>query len=768
MSKVEIFIDPLKIARQRIDIEVADSADARAARPVIRAHLSSSRAETIRLRMDRQAFRFVKDMDGLDDFHVVHVSARSELASKLHSSLPAWCSDEFIVNYRLIEEFPIDDAFISSITELKILQLINPTLVMSSSPEDLLYAIRNIRHPIRSWVDDEIIKSHFYGIFAQKLEQPEIIKVFEAIRVDNFSSQLDVIFREIVVDKIRAFVLRTSIVFPLQPRQILPSLVTKLRITPDWWDMVDLKIIIISLTQRTIQGIENGSLEPDEVSNIIFGYCEDQLRLIILSINDLPMIATDTLLEVIRNLKRSDTLEIEAAIQAQLQIAPPALLNVDSSGAQAMLWAAPYLEYAINAFRRGNEPNEAISQSFSDWVVAQPTRLLNPQWNWRAVSSAVKIALEKKKIVVLLVVDAFGSILTRRLVDRLRDPKNGFHVEERILFSPLPTITQIAKLAVASGKDVNKLSGDAATSIGMSYRHLLTGTDEYQFIKGWVAGPKIMAPTTRLLVFFENQLDEKLHECLDFSDLDAQLQIVDQKIFKLVKQWMLDAETRGEDIEIFITADHGLTKISTVDEFRPKEGLEVVGERFVKVLNDKGAAPVDFYKIRPEGAPSGCYFIPRRRVRLITKDRPFVHGGATPEEVLIPLISIRPLRIDDGFILKLQLEQPLALLNGNGWTIQLSLFCGSSAVHGISVKASAPFTGQKSVDPLAINETVAFSLDLGVEVPQEGSVSVVFIIRFLTHGATAYSVLQQSVDVRLQPRILLRGQGEIDFDNMFD
>lgn len=768
MARVELLIDPLRISQQQIDIEVSDHVEAHAARPKVRAHLMALRADVMRVRMDRQAFRLFEDMEGLAQLTVVPVSARAELARKIQGTLPVWCTDSFIVNFSLLDRiFPATQEFLSLNVDLKILYLIAPALVTATSPEQLLFAIRKSSVPIQRLLSGEV-KSHIEGILAAKLDQPEIVMVFSSLQVDNFALQLDAIFLEVLFEKIRNFVSRTGLTFTVPPRQMPFSLTSKLVLTPEWWDALDIGKTVVSLTQRVIQSIEKGQLGAKEIPPIIFGYSKIQLETIMLVIEAQPELATEALLDAVRNLGRADTLDFENAIQSQLQVAPPALLDINSSAKEAMDWAKGYLQYAANAFRRSSEPENVISKSFSDWASAQPARLNNTQWNWRAVSTAVRKALEDEKIVVLLVVDALGAILSKPLVEQLRGIDGNLHVEEQILFAPLPTITEIGKLAVATGKDVHKLSGDAQTSIDATYKGLLSHPAEYQFLKGWVAGAKIMEPSTRLLVLFENQLDDQLHECLHYGDLAAQLQIVFSKIGKWVMQWILEAETRGKDIEIFITADHGLTKAASVREFLMKKQDGIVGERHVRVTNSKFPIPPGFYRISAEGAPESCYLIPHDRVRLINKPTPFSHGGMTPEEVLIPLISVRPIRRDEGRPIRLHLERTLASLSNDGWSVQLVLTAGSAPLHSILVQAAAPFSGEQKVNALAANESVALTLHLRSSVPQEGGVAVGFALRFLALGATTYIVSGVNLDIMLQPRVLIRGKGEIDFDSMFD
>lgn len=769
MARVELLIDPLLISRQHVDVEIKDHVEARAVRQKVRAHLSELGADIVRVRMDLQAFRLFEDLEGLTDLRVTRVSARGELARKINGTIPGWCTDEFIVSYNLLDQTPAATLSYQSLSiDLKILFLICPRLVMAESPEELLLAVRNIPGPIQRLLMSDAIKLHLQGVLLAKLDLQDVAFIFQFLQADNFSLLLDSIFTEIAYEKIRAFVTRTKIGLPVPARQIPLTLTAKLTLTPEWWSTIDIIKMIDSFTRRVIQCVEKGQLGADEIPSAILGYDKAQLDALLAMLSAHPEFATAALLASVKNLRRSDTIDIENAIESHLEVAPPLQLAIQSSAKETMDWAKAYLNYAANSIRRSSEPDPEISRSFSDWVSTHPGRLNNSQWNWRAVSTSVQHALQEGKIVVLLVVDALGAILTKPLIEQLHALDEELHVEERLLFAPLPTITEIGKLAVAAGKDVHKLPADAESALRGSYADYLTDANEFQFQKGWTPGAKVMAESTRFLVFFENQLDDQLHECLHYADLDAQLKIVCSKVGKLVKQWAVEARSRNKDFEFFITADHGLTRIETIQEFAIEKCDGNAGERHIRVTNNKFAGPPGFYQISAEGAPGSRYLIPHDRVRLLKRAQPFVHGGMTAEETLIPLISIRPLRANENRPIILRLGEPLASLYGDGWSLQLILTAGAAPLKNITLRAAAPFDGLLEIGALAAAETVSSMLHLRATVPQEGAVAVGFSLRFLLPNATTYTVAEVNLDITLQPRVLIRGQSEIDFDNMFD
>lgn len=769
MARVELLIDPLRISRQHVDVEIQDYAEARAVRQKVRSHLLELVADVIRVRMDMQAFRLFEDLEGLTDLRVTRVSARGELARKINGTIPSWCTDEFIVSFSLLDQTPSATFVYQSLgIDLKILFLISPALVTAETPEELLLAIRNVPGPIQRLLSSEAIKSLFQEVLLAKLDLQEVAFIFQFLQSDNFALLLDSIFTEILYEKIRLFVTRTKIGLPIPARQIPLTLTSKLTLTTDWWNTIDSVKMIDSLTQRVVQCVEKGQLSADEIPSIIWGYNEAQLDVILEMLSAHPEFATTGLLVSVQNLGRSDTIDIENAIESHLQVHPPSPLEIQSSAKETMDWAKVYLNYAANSMKRSSEPDPIISRSFSDWVSTHPARLNNSQWNWRAVSTSVQKALEEGKLVVLLVVDALGAILTKPLVEQLCAVDEALHVDERMLFAPLPTITEIGKLAVAAGKDVHKLSGDAEFALRGAYADYLTSPSEFQFQKGWTPGAKVLAASTRFLVFFENQLDDQLHECLHYADLDAQLKIVYSKICKWVKQWVVEARSRNMDFEFFITADHGLTKVEMIQEFAIEKGDGSVGERHIRVTNNKFVIPQGFYQISAEGAPESCYLIPHDRVRLLKRAQPFVHGGMTAEETLIPLISIRPQRDNESRPIVVRLGQPTASLYGEGWALQLILTAGAVPLKNVTIRAATPFDGELKISALAANETASSTLQLRATVPQEGAVAVRFSLRFLLPNATTYTDGEVNLDVSLQPRVLIRGQGEIDFDNMFD
>lgn len=131
----------------------------------------------------------------------------------------------------------------------------------------------------------------------------------------------------------------------------------------------------------------------------------------------------------------------------------------------------------------------------------------------------------------MIVVDALGSVVSNVLEEKLiKNFSNEHNISVRHLFAPLPTLTEVGKLAVTTGINVYKIPGDQEDAIWHAYKDVLSSKKDMQVLKSWVVEDRFINDETKLLVYFENQFDEKLHDCITYTDLQSQLDIVCEKV----------------------------------------------------------------------------------------------------------------------------------------------------------------------------------------------------------------------------------------------
>jgi hypothetical protein len=772
MAKVEILVDSEKLSRKPMDFDVQSStgvAELWQLRERIRKHLGEAESPTLRVRLDDVRYRKLADLDGMGDLTVVHVTPRSELAATTGEQIPYWCDSATIVELGLLTApVPAPQAWSGQPCDLKLLSLLNPRLVAQDiEPEELLFLLYQSGKKISTLLASEIIIQHFSAILGKKVEPAGIPLLFECLTCANYSVQLETLFRQIFQEKIKGFTTVHGLPWTFDARHFPDEITDRLTLTNAWWQVIHPDAKLGQLTDLVLLKVNKGVMLPARLAEIIWTYSKVQLDKIAIAVRQNPRLATQELLAVVSALSRPETADLERSIADLLEVVSPGLLLPESTVKQALEWANRYLAHARSAFRREEEPNTDVSGSFSDWVDAQAHRITMSDHNWRTVATTVKGGLERGSDVILLVIDAFGAIVSDRLLQRLQSAID-WQISSQSLFGPLPTITEVAKMAVASGLDVAQLPSDKEQALRNAYRDVLSEASAVQFSSSWKDVNITMQDAARLMVVFENQFDEQVHQCTTHADLHAQLEVVCTKVSNSIQRWIKEAELRDRALEIYITADHGMARIVSAVDVPPLPSVRTVKERCIEVGASVTQAPADCYLVTPEGNGKSKYIVPRDRVKFSKGIERFVHGGLCPEEVLIPLIAIRRSENIQAQEVLVTAEPGEVHTNGQGWTLALKVTAGATHLRRVQISCEAPFTGSCMVEHVAGHQSKLLTMHIHSTVAQEGWVNIGLKVAHVLIGGTGFQESQQTISVNLRPHIFIREQGAADFDNMFD
>lgn len=770
MSKVEILIDPDRVSRARIDFDFDHRTGTEHLvyiRHRIGEHLATFGLPTLRVRLDPARFRRLLDLSGLSDLSVIHVSARRELGMRLGSECPTWCTDTAVLELGLLDAaIPEIDDWHSLGIDDRILALIDRRLIEDIGAEDLLYILGQTGRRVATLLASESVGQRFGMTLSKRVGQSQLPLIFGILTADNYAEQLRQLFKQVLLDRVRLFVQEADVQFSIEPRHFPAELTTLLKLTPDWWRIVQADEVVLGLTDRVIHDVATGKISPCKLAGTIFGYSQAQCERIRCAILSDANLATFELLGAFKSLGLKETEAVESFVTERMRVEAPAALPAGSSAKQTMEWADQYLNHARSMFRRESEPDAALTASFSDWVVNEPLRFGAPQFNWRRVADSVRQSLAECDVTVLIVADALGAIVSDRLVSHLR-AQFQMPVSEEFLFGPLPTITEVAKIAVATGRDATKSPTDTYNALIAAYSDVLGDPKELQFSQAWRDMSTVLNGSTRLLVFYDNQLDNQLHDCTSFSDLSSQLEIVCTKLCNRVKLWAQSAEIAGKSIRFFITSDHGLSYIRDLYQDHNLFLEKGLSERCVQIDTQNTTEIEGFYRIKAEGNNKVDYLVPKARVRLSPKSAKCVHGALSPEEVLIPLITIDKELVAVPAQLSVNVESPSAVPQGSGWIVDLRLTAGGSRIQSGTIRLEAPFVGEAKFGSIGKSQSLLIALHATSPVPQEGVVTIKIATRFVTPGATSFVETIHNVTVSLRPHIFIRDEGADAFDDMF-
>lgn len=434
--------------------------------------------------------------------------------------------------------------------------------------------------------------------------------------------------------------------------------------------------------------------------------------------------------------------------------------DIPASVEAVLAWSEGYFDYCRHTFSYKQTLDEAINGSFTDWLLDQSTRIARSNGDWRQCSQRIHEFLQADYLVIVVMVDALSALNQGQVLAALQSLIEQEHLtlHSEVLFAPLPTLTEVGKMAVLTGKPASQLPNDQETALRQTYQHFLPEPQALKIVRSWKESSEHLETNTNLLVFFENELDKRLHDCISFEKHCADLKPISNQIKTSIQRWTRDATSLGRDIAIFITADHGMT---VTQEQYTGEQLGDIKERVFK-LNSAVDLPEGFVKIAD-------YAVPKQRLRL-TSNALLTHGGLTPEEVLIPFITLMskppqpcktPLEVDLSV-------QNCIKLGHKQWQIELKLVAGV-AVDSIKLTLAAPFCGKGTIDSLRAGSNQNLILNFSSEQDQEGLTEMTLLLSYNSTGAgiKSHEENQKLLSVRFPASLLEKDSDTQNFEDMF-
>ena len=328
--------------------------------------------------------------------------------------------------------------------------------------------------------------------------------------------------------------------------------------------------------------------------------------------------------------------------------------------------AGRWIKWAVeeySPFRRWQISNdihdpevEGAVRAFSDWYIQEYAAihpdagmsLVHLLGDWR--ESIAEDQLSLVLLVDCLPVEFWG--LLQKAFTRV-----GLHrhrMEYR--FAPLPTTTEISKPLLLSGKWDRRHSDYAAI-----LKEKNTDGKEYVYLPDLKALEAVkLSETLNVLVLNYLPADEALH-----SDVGAKGSSYEEELYRLfsrladsvkrlLERWPGDTEA----FSVYVLTDHGATRILT--EEKSDFDSTIVNKlfmdqkrRYAPVIPEEAAGVPDNlwefgYRFKqPFSSDETEYFIPRghNTVAMDSRYVGYVHGGATPEEVIVPAAIFKPVKM---------------------------------------------------------------------------------------------------------------------------
>lgn len=656
-------------------------------------HLKSGDEHLLRVRFKTKAlYERFKDFEGLDNvLPTQQLLPRSIYRDLVNEVLPDWLSNELIIRLKLFQSKEHGNAGFSLIDRVIIAcgeNLLNHDFLLFT--EALKKQSTDFWHLLSVPEIKGRFLEHFRFAFnfSEELAQLFLQKISENNRVSDFFVLLAYEqHQEILRKKLVRFQFNVSL-----PPKSLPNLLLEIPLLELLeQDAKELPFKCIKAIEELVRNVNKGSAPASDITNLIIAPWPVLLNKIAdLAENNGNLICPE-LVNQLNILNSEQACQLAIKIETKLNLNRLTALPGDATTDDVVRWCEEYFELTRQQFLTQQQVNEELNLSFSEWLIKQSARVARSNSDWRQCSRRVESYLQQGYLVVICVIDALSALNQDLLLESVAQLEH-LEIKNEVLFSPLPTLTEVGKMAIVTGTPTSQLPADQDAAIRNRYQAYLPDEKSLKVLKSWKPGSDHLDEDTNLVVFFENRIDERLHDCVDFEKHRKDiLPILKQTMIK-IDSWKKDAGYFNRDIVCFITADHGMTVVSS--DYKG-ELFGEVKERVFKVKRSALDSPQGFVFI-PYGGDSG-YLVPKERIRL-NSNASLTHGGLTPEEVLIPFLTLSSRQHE---VIKMPLE--LAILNDKclrvsdkSWQLSLELSACVN-IKNITLKLEAPLIGNESI-----------------------------------------------------------------------
>jgi hypothetical protein len=752
---VQFILDCFGIDQENARVVKTNDEDILAARSEIKQHLSQRKTELLRIRVHSPALlkRF-SDYEGMNGVLLtLQLIPRLWLKQKLQLPLPNWLTDELIIRLGLLQK---------TITAQPQRSL-EANLLIACHADLLSTDLAAFFNALKQQQADFLLLLKIPSL-AQRLkhhlqsglglsESVATLLMSELVHTDSIAQFLAKLTYQQQLEQLRSSTKKYGLNQALPAKTLDSSLLQALpNLTPSENDINLLQDKFISTLQTLNYKIQHGECMPGTIAEplrdwpLVLNTLEELLQ-------DSPLLKTPALLQQLTHFTSPQSQQI----LAKLQQPSCALLSDNASVEEVLAWSDDYFACCRQAFLDKQTPDEALNLSFSQWLLThQQATISRSKQDWRQLSQQVCRYLEQAYVVVVIMVDALSALHQDLILEQLGQVPH-LTLQHDILFAPLPTLTEVGKMAVLTGQPANTLSGSQESILSNRYQTYLSEPNALKVLKSWKDNNERITEQTQLLVYFENRLDERLHDCVSFAKHREDLKTIISGglgVKNLLEKWRKDAAYLNKEIVFFITADHGMT-VSQQDY--SGQNLGEIKERVFKL-----SAPVelstDFVSIEN-------YAVPKKRWRL-TPNAVLTHGGLTPEEVLIPLITLtsKPPKPSQT---PLEISLPNLRCKKQGycsWELELILHSRVD-VDSIEVSLDPPFSGKVPLDSLRAGKAQTLSLNFTSNQEQEGLVEMDFQLTY--HHTTGNEKNQKRLTVEFPQSLLEKDNASQSFEDMF-
>ena len=432
-------------------------------------------------------------------------------------------------------------------------------------------------------------------------------------------------------------------------------------------------------------------------------------------------------------------------------------LPLDSNIESTLSWVENYFNLLKANWEDNMQIQQGLETEFSDWYLQNEVRVSRSLNNWTSISTSIQQSLKDGEVVVVYMVDALSAVHLDEVAQLITDKLPKCHVNSRYCFAPTPTLTEVGKLAVLTGRKPFSSCKDHEQAVISAYKDFGLNDQTITVHKSWQhRSPARLNENTQLYLYLENRIDEGLHDRKQYEDFSVYKQFVNFTVVNIAKHALdayLAAKRWSKKIKFIITADHGVTKSSNLIESL----LDNKKERLIYDFQGMDV-PDSLYKVVTEYPTLGTCLIPKNRDSF--HEVAFSHGGLTPEEVVIPWIEVLS---NDPKLIPFILKYNNISCHNIGdmrWSISLEAV-KNVADNELSFSVESPFSiiGNGSGNWSEDNHELLLSLTSHIE--HQGLLEIVLNVKYKKmHFETLY------LEVNFPTALIKRDKATSDFDDM--
>lgn len=342
----------------------------------------------------------------------------------------------------------------------------------------------------------------------------------------------------------------------------------------------------------------------------------------------------------------------------------PTIVSVEKEPAANdwITWAAkeyiPYRNWQLHT-NNYDEKLEQTIKAFSDWYIHEYTSIQqDPELSLVHCLRDISINKTENEFILILLIDCLPMNYLEFLNSALRNVGfNRHNLSHR--FAVLPTTTEYNKAALLSGDWVVQTESYENTLKTRSLSDWDNRTTVYHGNLKSLSEMKIPdKPSITVLNYID--IDEVLHSDVESKnttyeeELDRLCKRIAESVQRLCQEW----NGPRENFSVYVITDHGACRI--LEEEKQSFDSEVVNKLFANEKYRYAAVSEDHidkipdnlwdigYRFKqPFTVENTTYFLPKghNTVRRARSVKGHMHGGATPEEVIVPMALYKPVKV---------------------------------------------------------------------------------------------------------------------------